>query len=148
MTMDRNEAMSALGAIDGAQAALARAADCPPWRHAAFGAVMGTGIGSGGVEPPQSFALLAAAFVGIAAIVVSDRRRMGMFINGYRKGATRPLTFLMLGLMMVIAFGEFHAREAGLSVATRVGLAILAAVIATAMSVMWQRIFRREMGLA
>ena len=146
--MDRNEAMSALGAIDGAQAALARAADCPPWRHAAFGAVMGTVIGSGGVEPPQSFALLGAAFVGIAAIVVSDRRRMGMFINGYRKGATRPLTFVMLGVMLVIVFAEIHAKEAGLAMATRVGLALIAAAIATAMSVMWQRIFRREMGVA
>ena len=139
--------MSALGAIDGAQAALARAADCPPWRHAAFGGVMGLIIFSGGVEPPLSFALLAVSFVSIALIVISDRRRMGMFINGYRKGATRPLTFVMLGTMLVIAWAEFHAREAGLSMATRIGLALIAAAIATAMSVMWQRIFRREMGL-
>jgi hypothetical protein len=147
MHMDRNEAMSALGAIDGAQAALARAADCPPWRHAVFGGVMGVIILSGGIAPPLSFALLGIAFAGIAAIVVSDRRRMGMFINGYRKGATRPLTFVMLGVMLVLAFGEFHAREAGLSMMTRVALAVIAAAVATAMSVMWQRIFRREMGL-
>ena len=146
--MDRNEAMSALGAIDGAQAALARAANCPPWRHAAFGGTMATIMLAGGIEPPLSFALLAAAFASIALIVVSDRRRMGMFINGYRKGATRPLTFVMLGTMLVIAWAEFHAREAGLSIGTRLALAALAGLIATAMSVAWQRIFRREMGLA
>ena len=145
--MDRNEAISALGTIDGAQAALARAADCPPWRHAVFGALMGTIMLAAGVGPPLSFALLAISFAAMAMIVVSDRRRMGMFINGYRKGATRPLTFVMLGVMLVIAFGEVHAHHAGLSMATRIGLAVIAAMIATAMSVMWQRIFRRELGL-
>jgi hypothetical protein len=148
MTMDRNEALSALGAVGDAKAALARAADCPPWRHAAFGGVMGLIIFSGGVEPPLNFALLAASFVAIALIVISDRRRMGMFINGYRRGATRPLTFVMLGTMIVIAWAEFHAREAGLSMGTRVALTLLAFAIATAMSVAWQRTFRREMGLS
>lgn len=145
--MDRNDALAALGAGDGAKAALARAADCPPWRHAAFGGTMGMIILSGGLKPPLSFVLLALSFASIAAIVVADRRRMGMFINGYRKGATRPLTFVLLGVMVVIAWAEFHAREAGLSIATRIALALLAAAIATAMSVAWQRTFRREMGL-
>ncbi len=146
--MEKTEAMAALGTVGDAKAALARAADCPPWRHAAFGALMGTIVMSSGLGQPLNFVLLAAAFAGMAAIVVSDRRRMGMFINGYRKGATRPLTFVMLGVMLVIVFAEIHAKEAGLAMATRVGLAFIAAAIATAMSVMWQRIFRREMGVA
>ena len=140
--------MSALGAIDGAQAALARAADCPPWRHAAFGGVMGVITLSAGLGQPYNFLLLAVAFVSIALIVISDRRRMGIFINGYRKGATRPLTFVMLGVMLVIVFAEIHAKDAGLALATRVALALIAAAIATGMSVIWQRIFRREMGLS
>ena len=145
--MEKGEAMAALGAIDGAQAALARAADCPPWRHAAFGALMGGIIMAQGVQPPLNFVLLGLSALGGFLVYQSDRRRMGMFINGYRKGATRPMTFLLLAAMLLIGWGEIAALHNGLSLATRVGIAGIAAVLAGLMSVAWQRTFRREMGL-
>jgi hypothetical protein len=145
--LERQEAQAALGAIGDAQAQLAAAAECPPWRHLAFGGVMGAIVLAQGVKPPYSFALLAAAALAGVLIYRSDRRRMGMFINGYRKGATRPLTFLLLGVMLVIGWAEFYARDAELSLLTRFALAGIAILIASGMSVAWQRIFRREMGL-
>ena len=147
MTMDKTEAMAALGTVGDAQAALARAANCPTWRHAAFGGLMGMLVLAQGVETPLNFALLALAALAGALIFISDRRRMGMFVNGYRKGATRPMTFTLLGAMLVIGWGELAAKENGLSLATRIALALIAAALATAMSVQWQRIFRRELGV-
>ena len=145
--MEKGEAVAALGAIDGAQAALARAADCPPWRHAAFGALLGNIVMAQGVHAPLSFILLGVSALGGFLIYQSDRRRMGMFINGYRKGATRPLTFVLLAALLLIGWGEIMALPNGLSLATRVAIAAIAAVLAGLMSVAWQRIFRREMGL-
>ena len=145
--MDWNVEIAALDAMGEAKAALARAADCPPWRHAAFGAVMGAIILSLGVPTPYNFAVQAVGLLGIAAIVVSDRRRMGVFVNGYRKGATRPITVLMLALMLVNGWAEAMEKEQGLSWETRAALPLFGAILATMMSVQWQRIFRRELGV-
>jgi hypothetical protein len=145
--MEKQEAQAALGAIGDAKQQLAAAAECPAWRHAAFGALMGAIVLSQGVNAPYSFVLLAGSALAGTLIYQSDRRRMGMFINGYRKGATRPLTFLLLGVMLAIGWAEFHARHAGFSLLTRLALAGFAAVIAGGMSAAWQRTFRREMGL-
>jgi hypothetical protein len=147
MSMDKSEAMTALGTIEGAQAALARAADCPPSRHAAFGLLMGSIVMAQGLKPPLSLALLVLSGIGGLLIFQSDRRRMGMFINGYRKAATRPLTLLLLAAMLLMGWGEIAAHENGLSLATRIGIAAIAGVLAAVASVAWQRTFRREMGL-
>ena len=55
--------------------------------------------------------------------------------------------FGTLGIFGTLA-SDAGATVAGLSIGTRLALAALAGLIATAMSVAWQRIFRREMGLA
>ncbi|MEQ7873603.1 hypothetical protein ABDK56_06310 [Sphingomonas sp. ASV193] len=145
--MNKDEAIAALGSVDAANAALARAASCPPWRHAAFGALMGLLVFSAGQPVMVQSALTAACMGGVAVIAVSDRRRMGVFVNGYRKGATLPVTLALLGVMLVLIFAELHARDSGLSLATKAALALAAAAIGTAGSVRWQRIYRRELGV-
>jgi len=147
MTMDRNEALAALGTMDAAKADLARAADCPPWRHVAFGAVMGMMVLAQGLELPLSMALLACSLAAVAILVRSDRKRMGMFVNGYRKGRTRAVAFALLGVMLVLMLAEFHARDTGLGLATRIGIAAVGGGLGTWGSFVWQRAFRRDLSL-
>ncbi|WP_114227417.1 MULTISPECIES: hypothetical protein [Sphingomonas] len=145
--MDRNEALAALGTMDAAKADLARAADCPPWRHVAFGLVMGVLVLAQGLASPLSMGLLACAMAGVVLLVRADRKRMGVFVNGYRKGRTRVVAFVMLGVMMVLVFAEIHARESGLSLATRLGIGALAVMLGIWGSLIWQRVFRKDLGL-
>ena len=144
--MDTLDAISALDAKRDAERALAAAADCPPWRHALFGLLMGTMVASPAVPLPYRFILLAFALVAIPIIVRSDRRRTGMFINGYRRGKTRLVTFGILAVVMVLYAFSVHAALTNGDRITPVILGLAAAVLATLGSVQWQRVFVREMG--
>jgi hypothetical protein len=81
----------------------------------------------------------------VAWLVYDDRRRYGVFVNGYRRGVTLPLTLALAAGMIALLVAAFHAREAGLSPWTKVGLAALAFALATGVSVLWQRIYLREL---
>ena len=144
--MDRNEAAAALAGVDGAQQRLAQQiGNCPPWRHAAFGLVMAILVGSASVSLPVQMAGLAVAMALVLAIFLYDRRRYGVFINGYRRGATLPLTLALAGVTAVMLVASIHAREAGLSPWTKTGITALTFAFATAISVAWQRVYLREL---
>ena len=129
------------------QARLAIAADCPPERHFAFAALMGCLVATPIL--PSFYALLAESLLllGVALIVRWDRRRTGMFINGYRAGRTRPLTFLLLAVVLALyATGFWLVRDRGIWWGSLATGAITAALGYYA-SVVWMRVFRQEMGL-
>lgn len=145
--MDHNsvDAAEALAFIEQSRLRLAAASDVPPLRHAAFAALMGGMVASTAVPFPFRFALLAGLFAAIAWIVRWDRRRMGMFINGYRAGRTRWVTAAMLLVILPIHItGVWLATERGVHWAP-LPLALVAAAIAYAGSVWWCRVFRREL---
>jgi hypothetical protein len=77
-----DEARVALAAKSAAERDLAKLAICPPWRHAAFAAIMAALVASSAVALPVRFAILAIVLVSIALVVRSDRRRLGVFVNG------------------------------------------------------------------
>ena len=137
-----DEARAALAAKGQAQRDLARAADCPPWRHAIVGVVMGALVASPALAMPLRFAVL--VLLAIAATIASDRRRTGMFVNGYRRGRTLVVSIVMLvalaGLFML-------SGRAGLAcdATTPLLLGGLAFVVAIAGSVIWQRVFVAEL---
>jgi hypothetical protein len=144
--MNPIEARAALDGMNDAQRELAlKATQCPPWRHAAFGLVMAMLVGGIGFGPAIQMPLLALAMVGVALLVADDRRRYGLFVNGYRRGRTLPLTLALLGAMVATGAGEIHAREAGLSLGTKFGLAGIAFAVAVIASVAWSRVYRREL---
>lgn len=144
--MDKIEAAAALAGVDQAQDRLAqKMADCPPWRHAAFGLLMATLVGSAGMPLRVQWVCLAAALVMIALLFVHDRRRYGVFVNGFRRGATLPVALTLLGVTLVVMMSEIHAREAGLSLLTRLGLAAVEFVIAVIASIKFQAVFLRDL---
>ena len=141
----KEEARAALDAKGTAEQDLARAAVCPPWRHAAFGLVMGSLVATPALPLPLRLLALALILVGIGLIVRSDRRRMGMFINGYRRGKTLIVSHLMLGFTLALFAISIRASDAGDLVTPLLlgGAAFLVCVIG---SVLWQRVFVSELG--
>lgn len=143
--MDRAEARAALDAIDGARSKLADVGFCPPWRHAVFGAILGAMVLAVGVGGAAQVALTVSALAGVAIVVTYDRRRYGVFINGYRRGPTLKVTLALLAVTMVLFVGEIHAREVGMTLASKLGLAAAEAIIAIAASVKFARVLRAEL---
>jgi hypothetical protein len=144
--MQSSEALSALDAKRDAEAQIARAANCPAWRHAAFGLLMGGLVASPAFEITVRFAILAVILCCIPLIIHSDRKRMGMFINGYRRGKTRVVALGILAVELSlyavsVVRGLDHADHS-----TPFLLGALGVLIGIAGSIQWQRVFVREMG--
>jgi hypothetical protein len=144
--MDHSEALSALSAKREAEAQIARAATCPPWRHAAFGLLMGGLVASPAFGVAVRTAILVLILACIPLIIHSDRKRMGMFINGYRRGKTRIVTFgiliVELGLYTVSVIRGLGQNDH----TTPLLLGVLGVLIGIGGSMLWQRVFVREMG--
>ena len=144
--MEGFEALSALDAKRQAEAQIAKAANCPPWRHAVFGLMLGGLIASFAFEFAIRTTILVIVLACIPIIVHSDRKRMGMFINGYRRGKTRVVIVGLLALWLPlyglsVYYGlDRHDHQIPLL------LGLVGFVVATAGSVLWQRVFVREMG--
>jgi hypothetical protein len=144
--MDQSEAVSALAAKQSAEAQMARAATCPPWRHAVFGLLMGGLVASPAFDLPLRIAILAVILCCIPIIIHSDRKRMGMFINGYRRGKTR---IVAIGVVIVELALYFVSVIRGLDHndhTTPLLLGVAGVVIGVLGSMLWQRVFVREMG--
>jgi hypothetical protein len=140
------EASSALDAKRQAEAQIARAANCPPWRHAVFGLMMGAFVASPAFDFPIRMAIIVAMLCAIPLIIQSDRKRMGMFINGYRRGKTRLVTFPMLAVMLGLYTLSLYSNDDGHNPLTPLLLGVVALVAGILGSLLWQRVFVREMG--
>jgi phosphotransferase system glucose/maltose/N-acetylglucosamine-specific IIC component len=146
MSLAREDALIALQAKNQAERHLAQLSLCPPSRHAAFAAVIAILVVSPALPMPVRFAAIAVAFASIVLIVQWDKKRLGVFINGYRRGKTRlvviPLLVITMALYLASSyFAEFHGRA-------RVALVLAAVAFAVAYigSTIWQRVFVRELG--
>jgi hypothetical protein len=141
----QDEARVALDAKGAAERQLAKAAECPPWRHALFGLVMAALVATPVLPLPLRFGALVLILVGIGLIVVADRRRMGMFVNGYRRGKTLGLTLALLAVNLGLYAMSVRAQIDGNTNMPLMfsGVAFGVNVIG---SIAWQRIFVRELG--
>lgn len=144
--METLDARTALEAKHYAEAQMARAANCPPWRHAVFGLLMGGLVASPAFDMPIRMTILVLILCCIPIIIQSDRKRMGMFINGYRRGKTRVVAIgiliveLSLYAVAVIRGLDHHDQT------TPLLLGVAGVLIGIAGSMLWQRVFVREMG--
>jgi hypothetical protein len=144
--MEALDARSALEAKQAAEAQMARAAVCPPWRHGLFGLIMGCLVATPAFDMPIRMGLLVLMLCLIPVIVHSDRKRTGMFINGYRRGKTRIVVFAILAVQMSL-YAVSVVRGIGHDDhLTPLLLGVVGLVSATIGSVIWQRVFVREMG--
>lgn len=144
--MDPIEAQAALDSMNAAQREFATSGPkYPLWRHVAFAAVMGAIVLSQAFGPPLQIILFVFAMAAVAWIVTDDRRRYGVFVSGYRRGRTLSVTLLMVLLLLGTMGAEIHARLNDQSLAVKLGIAGSAFVIALVASLLWTRIYDREL---
>ena len=142
-----DEAAAALSARQASRERLAKAAamSCPPERHLAFAGLMGGLVASQAADGVMVLVLEAAFICGVALVVMWDRRRTGMFINGYRAGPTRPVTFGLLAFTLAtLALCDWLMFSYDLRWAPLVG-GVVVAVVAYFASSIWQRIYLRDL---
>jgi len=144
--MNRTEAAAALAGVETAQQRLAgQIGTCPPWRHAVFGLVMTLLVGSAAISADWQIPGLVVAMGLMVLIVQNDRRRYGVFVNGYRWGATLPVALALLVVMGVLLAIGIRLRAAGFPLWTRLSLSVVVFAVATGASVVWNRLFVREL---
>ncbi len=144
--MNPMEAQAALDSMAEAQRELARSGPkYPLWRHAAFAAVMAALVLGQGLGPPWRLLLFVLPMAAVAWLVTDDRKRYGVFVNGYRKGRTLPVTILLLALMLGAMGGEIYARSNNVGLEVKLGIAGFAFGVALAMSLWWTRLYDREL---
>jgi len=144
--MENFEAASALDAKRHAEAQMAKAATCPPWRHAVFGLLMGALVASPAFDTVPRYAILFLILACLPVIMHSDRKRTGMFINGYRRGKTLLVTIGILAVELSLYFVSIVRGLEHHDHTTPLLLGVLAVAIGIAGSLLWQRVFVREMG--
>lgn len=141
-----DDAVAALEAKRSAERQLASAATCPPWRHAAFGALWGGITLTPALPSVWRFVVLAFVLVAMGLIVRSDRKRLGVFINGYRRGKTRLVIVPLLLIWIAIYFVSCNAGLIHHDRVTPCWMALAAFLVGTVGSIIWQRVFVRELG--
>ncbi|MDR7256323.1 FtsH-binding integral membrane protein [Sphingomonas sp. BE270] len=140
------DARAALDGIADMRRELAlKATDCPFWRHGVFAAITAVLVLASGLELLPQAVLSIAGLAGVAWVAADDRRRYGMFINGYRKGRTLPITIALLAAMLGAVAFEYNARSTGLSLTVKLGIAAIAFLVALEASYAWNRAYRREL---
>lgn len=145
MTDFEDQARIALAAKSDTQRQLAAASVCPPWRHAAFGLLMGTLVATPAFATPVKYALFGLILLALVIIIRSDRKRMGMFINGYRRGKTRIVAFAMVAIDLGLYWFAVYRAVALHDHRTALLLAPIAFAISWLGSVIWQRVFVSEL---
>lgn len=138
---------SAAEALEGVRAInshIAEQAGCPPMFHVAFGLLMGALVAGQALPVPGSLAVVAVCLAFIALMVRWQRRRLGFFVNGYRRGRTRVVALVVLAMVELLLFGSLWLKVHGLPWAP-LAAGGLAAPIAVAGSYVWQAAYRMDL---
>lgn len=145
--MDGDEARAALASVRATNDRIARDLGvCTPWRHIIVGLLMALLVGA--ITFSLAAQLVANVFVILVAVwlIRRDRQRTGVFVNGYRRGRTLPVTLAMIVVLAGMAVAAFSLRENHAGWLPKLGLAALAFVVATCAGFVWQWVWRRELG--
>lgn len=145
MTEFEDQSRAALAAKSDTERQLAVAAVYPQWRHAIFGLMMGGLLLAPILQSAVRVALFVLLACAVPLIAWADRKRTGMFINGYRPGKTLYVTFAILAVeMTLMVFGAYRLVEYG-DRQTAILLAPVAVAIGWIGSIIWQRVLINEL---
>jgi len=139
------ERSDALRLMASANQSMATRLQPPAWYHLALGLLVGSFVALREGPMMWTFAALPIHAVALAVLVRIKRNRMGMFVNGYRRGRTRwvALGALMLSMTVIMAatYAELELRLFGAYLVA--GAAIVA--IFTTMGPLWLGAYRRDL---
>ena len=143
--MDPNEAAAALADINRTQTRLAERARWSLPRHAMFGLVEGLVVAALAQPVVQAGAMITAAMVLLVICVVDDKRRHGMFVSGWQRGATLPTTIIVSMFVLAMAAASVAMRDENAFVPFGYLLGAVTFVICTLASLRWERVYRADL---
>lgn len=143
--MDEQEAARSLDMMRATRGALAARTRWSLARHAAVGLLLGALIAGYALPGSLPVMVVVVCLGATFAIVGRDRRRDGFFVNGYRPGRTRRITFTLVAIAFAALVSAILLKERyGLDWAP-VAIGIVLAVVATIVSIAWERVYRQEL---
>jgi hypothetical protein len=118
MESDRAAAAAQLSSLTAGRAALADRAAPPWWYDAALGFVVFVLLGTMSARSTAlQLAVDVGALVALAALKRAYTRHTGFWVNGYRRGRTRRVIAVLLGVYAVVAaaglVGEYALDRQG-----------------------------------
>jgi hypothetical protein len=102
--MDPAEAFRALEQTEAMRREVAQRTQCPRHLHVALGLIMSTLSAAQATPLPYSVIAPVLCIVAAAFFVRAQRRRMGFFVNGWRRGRTLPVTVAILAYFMLLYY--------------------------------------------
>ena len=140
------DARASIADVQSVRRELADRADCPPaWRITA--AVL-TGAACAAQSAPgfTALAITAGCFAAILAMALIARKRMGFFVNGYRKGNTRRIAITLLVVIEAVYLSSIWLKyERHVVWAPLVAGAIIVPIVLFGMK-RWMDAYRSEFG--
>lgn len=141
---EAGSAAQALEHVRAARAAVAERATCPAWKHPVMGGLMGALVVAQVGPAPLTFAIEGVCALGAAALF-SIGRQKGMWVNGYRRGRTRPVIFAFVAAFVLIMIAAAVLRRSyDLWWAPFVG-GLVTFVLGTCASLKVNQVYRREL---
>lgn len=143
--MDEQEAGRSLEMMRAARGMLAARTRWSSARHAAVGLLLGGLIAGYALPGSWPVVVVVVCLAVTVAIVARDRRRDGFFVNGYRTGRTRSITFALAAIAFAALVSAISLKQRyGLDWAP-VAIGIVLAIVATIVSIVWERVYRQEL---
>ncbi|WP_225198103.1 hypothetical protein [Gluconobacter oxydans] len=144
----RDEALAQLEALGAFRGKLGNELVCPWWNALVMGGLLALLTFAMSLEPPFMFLLEGLCIALMGVFYAFARRRMGYFVNGYRRGRTRKIA---IGMMLAV-YAMMALSGAGLRVWHLAWLPWLATLgsfaIGYGAALLWQRAWQADMTAA
>jgi len=143
--LDAADALRALEQAEAVRREVAQRAVCPPHWHLAFGLLMATLIAAQAAPPLYAVGIMALWAGAFVLMLRAIRRRLGFFVNGWRRGRTLRVSIALLVYCELLLMASLW-----LKLSQHIGWAPLAAAAlvfpgAVYGSYVWQRVYLAEM---
>ena len=142
------ERLQALAAIEATNRQMAERAKAPGWYHWALGLLVGGMVAAQEAPYPWMVAYYPIFLAGLALLMRAYKRHTGMWIPGYRAGRTRWVAVggaALIGGLMIAAV--WLRREEGVQGAC-LAAGVLTVGLVTAQGYLWEKAYRRDLGVA
>lgn len=143
--MDAVDALRALEQTEATRRHVAQRAICPLHWHVAFGLLMSTLIAAQAAPPLATCILVLLTMVLMIIMLRAMRRRLGFFVNGWRRGRTLRVTVAVLVYCELLHWTGIWLKLGQHMVWAPLVAAALAFPGAVYGSYIWQRVYLAEM---
>lgn len=147
-SMSERERQDALDLIQAAHREMARRAKAPGWYHVALGLLSGGLAAAQELPMPWPILYYGVFCAALMLLIRGYRRHTGMWIPGYRAGRTRWVAFSAAAIVAVLFGGAaLLTRRTGVHGLYAAAGALIAVTI-TAKGYLWEKAYRRDLGVS